>query len=122
MNEIKCPHHVNEPIKIIFLHQVMNVKLIFAWMDYRLIFSDRNKLKRTSLLVLFCLALGSCSLIKKSEVEKAEIALQRETNEINAELNKRQKTHYKIQARETKKMMKRSYKRSKKLNKPRRLL
>ncbi len=122
MNEIKCPHHVNEPIKIIFLHQVMNVKLIFAWMDYRLIFSDRNKLKRTSLLVLFCLALGSCSLIKKSEVEKAEIALQRETNEINAELNKRQKTHYKIQARETKKMMKRSYKRSKKLNKSRRLL
>ena len=109
MNEIKCPHHVNEPIKIIFLHQVMNVKLIFAWMDYRLIFSDRNKLKRTSLLVLFCLALGSCSLIKKSEVEKAEIALQRETNEIN-------------QARETKKMMKRSYKRSKKLNKSRRLL
>lgn len=72
--------------------------------------------------VLCCLLMESCSLLKKSEVEKAEIAAQRETVELNAELNKRQKTHYKIQARETKKMMKRSYKRSKKLNKPRRLL
>ena len=91
-------------------------------MDYRVFFSNASNMRRTFILAVCCLLLGSCSLLKKSEVEKAEITLQRETNEINAELNKKQKTHYKMQARETKKMMKRSYKRSKKLNKPRRLL
>lgn len=83
---------------------------------------NRIGLNKLLLTIVCCLMLGSCSLFKKTEIEKADIAAQRETNELNAELNKKQKTHYKIQAKETKKMMKRSYKRSKKLNKPRRLL
>lgn len=83
---------------------------------------NRNGIWKVLLTVVCCLVLGSCSLLKKTEIEKADIAAQRETKELNVELNKKQKTHYKIQAKETKKMMKRSYKRSKKLNKPRRLL
>lgn len=91
-------------------------------MRYMIIVLKRIGLCKVLLAVVCCLMLGSCSLVKKTEIEKAEMAAQRETIELNAELNKRQKTHYKIQAKETKKMMKRSYKRSKKLNKPRRLL
>lgn len=91
-------------------------------MNHMKLIIHRITILRVLTVVVCCFFMGSCSLLKKTEIEKAEITMQRETNELNAELNKKQKTHYKIQAKETKKMMKRSYKRSKKLNRHRRLL
>ncbi|HLN52245.1 MAG TPA: hypothetical protein VK212_00965 [Lentimicrobium sp.] len=55
-------------------------------------------------------------MLKKSKVEKAEISDERAMAEANAELRAARKAHYKRQAPDTKKMMKRSKRHVKKLN------
>lgn len=66
--------------------------------------------------------LSSCSLLKKAtDEEKAEKQVQEEDKAFMAEIKKKEKAHYKMQPKETKKMMKRSKRASKKLNRPRKL-
>lgn len=72
--------------------------------------------------MLLLLTLGGCSILKKSKVEKSEISEERAISEANAELRAGQKAHYKRQAPDTKKMMKRSKKHARKLNRAKRTL
>jgi hypothetical protein len=63
----------------------------------------------------------SCASLRKSEAEKVNSELQKADVQARAEVKKMEKAHYKKQPRETRKMMKRSKRMSKKLNKQRRL-
>jgi len=81
--------------------------------------SEMSGFKISVAAILCSLLLGSCSIFKKSEVDKAEATEKQEINAFDAEIRKRQKAHYKMQNREAKKMMKRSMRKSKRLNRPR---
>ncbi len=59
----------------------------------------------------------SCSVLKKSKAEQAQISEEKDIAKANSEMRALQKAHYKRQAPDTKKMMKRSKKHSRKLNK-----
>lgn len=77
--------------------------------------------------IIFLLAIssifsGSCSLLKKTEEEQAQVKLEESEKSFQIELKKREAAHYKMQTKETKKMMKRSKRASKKINRPRRVL
>ena len=74
------------------------------------------------LLVLSLFISGSCSLLKKTEEEKATIEQKEAEQSFQKDIEKREVAHYKMQTKETKKMMKRIKRASKKLNEPRRLL
>jgi|GEM_PF-2363849 len=85
------------------------------------------KFARMSLLRIFIvtLILGissvSCSALRKTEAEQADLRMQKEQKEAAVEAEKLREAHYKRQPKETRKMMKRSKKMSNKLNKKRRL-
>lgn len=74
------------------------------------------------LLVLSSFIPGSCSLLKKTEEEQAKIEQKESEQSFQKDLQKREVAHYKMQTKETKKMLKRMKRASKKLNEPRRLL
>lgn len=80
-----------------------------------------NFLKRYiiySLLIFGLISLSGCGIVKRSKAEKAEVNEDNEIAIAAKELKARQKAHYKMQPRDTKKMMKRSKKKVKKLNRP----
>jgi hypothetical protein len=90
-----------------------------SWFERKKNCSEMRGLKISIVALLCSLMLGSCSIFRKSAVDKAEVSEKQEINAFDAEIRKRQKAHYKMQTREAKKMMKRSMKKSKKLNRPR---
>lgn len=70
---------------------------------------------------LLLLGSASCSMLHKSKAEKVETELEQSDSQAMSELKKAQKAHYKMQPRETRKMMKRSMRMSKRLNRGRKL-
>lgn len=66
---------------------------------------------------IMIIILSSCSLLKKQpKAEKAEVSQEQLDKEAASDLKKREKAHYNMQTPEAKKMMKRTKKASKKLN------
>lgn len=84
----------------------------FAWMGLvRIIF----------VTLILGISSVSCSVLRKTEAERADIKMQQEQKQAAVEAEKLREAHYKRQPKETRKMMKRSKKISNKLNKKRRL-
>lgn len=82
----------------------------------------RTKIISFVLTFMILFVAGGCAMIKKSKVEKAEISEAKEIAKANTELRARQKAHYKRQSPDTKKMMKRSKRHAKKLNRVKKTL
>lgn len=66
-------------------------------------------------LILLMLSFSSCSVFQKSSRQKMEKKEAADNRSAEAEMKKIEKAHFKKQSPETKKMMKRSKKHSKKL-------
>lgn len=72
-----------------------------------------------TVFIISTLSLSSCSLFKKSTAEKAEVEQEDLGKAADAELRKREKEHYQMQTREAKKMMKKTKRTSKRINRNR---
>lgn len=72
-----------------------------------------------TVILLSTFLITSCSLLKKSKAEKAEVEQEDLGQAADAELRKREKEHWQMQTREAKKMMKKTKRTSKRINRNR---
>ncbi|KAF0196943.1 MAG: hypothetical protein FD166_2221 [Bacteroidetes bacterium] len=75
---------------------------------------------RLILFILFTIYLGGCNLLKPSSRDKAMADERRKEKESAKEIQAMEKAHYKAQPADTRKMMKKSYRKASKLNRPKR--
>ncbi|MBK6344471.1 MAG: hypothetical protein IPN08_11380 [Bacteroidales bacterium] len=75
---------------------------------------------RLIFFILFAIYLGGCNLLKPSSRDKAMAEERKKEKESAREIQAMEKAHYKAQPADTRKMMKKSYREAKKLNRSKR--
>ncbi len=81
------------------------------------VLTQNSFIKQLIFLLIISFAVSGCSLLSRSDAARAEKKMERQFLDANKSLEKEKKAHFKRQHKETQKMIKQTKRKSKKLNK-----